>query len=621
MTYEVASEILPEVGASRRLGRNLEHDSRSLRYLYPRTAAEWAPVRHLTDAPVLDQGALGACFPAGTRVRLANGGERPIEDLRLLDEVVTAEGRTGRVTRTMVRTADQGLIRLQMLGHKHLRLTPNHPVLTARGYVAAESLAVGDEIAMPRYSAGTTVFISTEQFVTNPSHRVTRGKRWPGVQGRRGLSVAANKLPEKVELTESFGRLIGLFLAEGSCDNSKVRWSFGSHEKSTLVTEAVRLIQDLFGVEAHIRDKGPAHNAIDVTLYGTGWALLFSALCGNGAGLKRPHDRLMGGSATFLAAVLGGWLDGDGHYRRDVWQGVTISPDLALAMYDIAQVLGRQPTINRREPVMNSAAATRQPIWEVSTADNHGRCRETETHVWRKLQALHREDYEGPVYNLSVEGDESYVAEGVGVHNCTGYAAAHRLGHGILPPEHITDGLARDLYSNATRLDTFDGEWPPTDTGSSGLAVAKAAAAAGYIGGYQHITDPGQLAAALAVAPVLVGTAWYGSMFDPIGGYVYVDTDSGLYGGHEYLCDEITDSGDLGFQNSWGPDWGRGGRFYIPRNQFLALLADRGDATVFTARVLSPTPDPEPMPDPEAKGCLTVLAKALTGRHRTKGSQ
>jgi len=196
-----------------------------------------------------------------------------------------------------------------------------------------------------------------------------------------------------------------------------------------------------------------------------------------------------------------------------------------------------------------------------------------------------------------------------GLGACTGYAAAHRLGHGILPPDMITDELARALYSEATSLDIFPGVWPPEDTGSSGLAVAKAAANAGYIGGYQHITAPEQLAAALAVAPVLVGTAWYGSMFQPIrDGLVNVDTDSGLYGGHEYLCDEYTESGYLGFQNSWGPGWGKEGRFYIERDDFLALLADQGDATVFTAHV--PTPDPSP----DAKGCLAALARALTGR-------
>src|SRR5581483_9492938 len=57
--------------------------------------------------------------------------------------------------------------------------------------------------------------------------------------------------------------------------------------------------------------------------------------------------------------------------------------------------------------------------------------------------------------------------------SCTGNAAAgalntvplHRTGGRVL-----TETQARDLYALATRLDGFEGEWPPTDTGSSGLA-------------------------------------------------------------------------------------------------------------------------------------------------------
>jgi C1A family cysteine protease len=45
-------------------------------------------------------------------------------------------------------------------------------------------------------------------------------------------------------------------------------------------------------------------------------------------------------------------------------------------------------------------------------------------YVWRSVRELRVEEYVGPVYNLSVQGDESYVAEGVAVHNCTANAIA-----------------------------------------------------------------------------------------------------------------------------------------------------------------------------------------------------
>ena len=62
---------------------------------------------------------------------------------------------------------------------------------------------------------------------------------------------------------------------------------------------------------------------------------------------------------------------------------------------------------------------------------------------------------------------------------CTGYAMTHGLNTTPLRaagPTH-THTTAVNLYSEATALDMFPGVYPPVDTGSSGLAVCKAAQA------------------------------------------------------------------------------------------------------------------------------------------------
>lgn len=212
------------------------------------------------------------------------------------------------------------------------------------------------------------------------------------------------------------GRLLGLFLAEGSCDPSKARWTFAADEAETLVAEAVELIRTCWGVDAHVAHR--PNNSINVTIHGTGWSLLLSALCGNGSGMKRPDDQLMGGPPAFLDGMLDGWFAGDGCHRKDgSTEAVTISADLALAMYDIGQALGRHPNILWSKPVLNSAAATRQPRWTVTMAPGPGRCRETDTHVWRKLRRVEEEDYQGPLYDLTTDNAQSFVSEGVGMYS------------------------------------------------------------------------------------------------------------------------------------------------------------------------------------------------------------
>jgi hypothetical protein len=608
-----------------RLGRHVHHDSESRRYAFDVSGLSVAAVRHTRHVPVFDQGNLGSCFPPGTRVRIADGSERPIEDVRLGECVVTAEGRTGRVVRTLLRDEDSGLVRLKLWGHTHLRMTREHPVLTARGYIKAAELRIGDEVAMPKYISGTNEAVVVADHVTQPSHRLVRGNRWQGLPGRRGLNATAHQMPEKIQLDENFGRVIGLFLAEGNCDSGKVNWSFHINETDTLVAELVERLS-VYGISAHVRPL-PIHKGCKVIVHGTGWTRLLSSLCGNGSGLKRLHPDLAGGPREFLAAVLSGWLDGDGTTRKDGSpEGVSISQDLIMGMYDIAQALGRHPVVATQAPITNSAAKTRRPRWTLTMAPGMGRCRQDDTHVWRKVRALEIEDYVGPVYDLTVEGDHSYVAEGVGVHNCTGNAAVGCLATGpfygtLTNPVYSEDEAgAVACYSAATRIDGYGGEYPPTDTGSDGLTVAKVLQQAGEISGYQHTFSLDDALKALQTVPLITGVDWFDDMFNPSSEGLL--SASGQYaGGHEIVVDEYDPvRGWVGFTNSWGAGWGVAGRFYLQAEDWGRLLAQQGDVTVFVP-ANQPAPQPTPEPGGQADVALATAARPWVNQRHVGGNK
>lgn len=587
MTRVIYRERIPSTDP--RLKRHIHHDSESRRYEFDTTGLAIKAVRHTRHVPVWDQGNLGSCFAPGTNVRMADGSERAIENVRLGEHVVTAEGNTGRVVRTMLRDEDGGLIRLSLWGHSHLRTTREHPVLTARGYVEARDLRIGDEVALTKYIPISTV-TSIE-----PRNLVT---------SRRADS---NALPEKIDLTPEAGRLFGLWLAEGSADGTKVRWTFGGHEGETLVPETAGLCRRVFGSDISLNVAQRPNGTWWVTLYGTYWNELFKVLGAGPAEAKRPHPLLCSGSPEFLEAMLDGWLAGDGCVRRDgSREGVSISHGIALAMYDIAQALGHRPVIDWRESPINSAVLTRKPKWTLTMPPGPGRCRQTETHVWRKVRKIELEDYVGPVYDLTVEGDHSYVAEGVGVHNCTGNAALGCLGtgpfYGTASSETaypFTEAGAVGVYSAATEIDDAPGAYPPDDTGSDGLTVAKVLTQAGLISGYQHTFTIDDMLKALSVVPVIVGTVFLADMENPNRSGLVAVSGAEL-GGHEYIADEYDPQRDwIGFQNSWGPSWGVAGRFYMQTEDFGKLLARQGDVTVFTPLTQpAPTPSPSPAPVP-----------------------
>jgi hypothetical protein len=90
----------------------------------------------------LEQGMAGTCFPPGTRVRMADGSQRRIEKVTLLEQVLTAEGNVGRVMQVSARDYDGPMVGLKLWGHGHLKATVEHPILTRRGYVKAGKIVV-----------------------------------------------------------------------------------------------------------------------------------------------------------------------------------------------------------------------------------------------------------------------------------------------------------------------------------------------------------------------------------------------------------------------------------------------------------------------------------------------
>jgi hypothetical protein len=142
----------------------------------------------------------------------------------------------------------------------------------------------------------------------------------------------------------------------------------------------------------------------------------------------------------------------------------------------------------------------------------------------------------------------------------------------------LTEPDAVSIYTDATIIDTFPGQYPPEDTGSSGLAVAKVLRNRGYIEGYSHAFSPEQARGALQLGPVLFGTWWHNSMFEPdTRGYLHPDGNK--VGGHEILL--IGDNGynRLTILNNWSAAWGKNGVAYLTYEDFSALMLDDGDIT------------------------------------------
>jgi len=134
------------------------------------------------------------------------------------------------------------------------------------------------------------------------------------------------------------------------------------------------------------------------------------------------------------------WLKGDGWRNGAITIGATTSKALGLAMRDIAFSCGQYAVI-RKTKRHRYGVPNKDQYW-VEVYDERpmlAHQRELSEHEFgsrisgkQGFPKIHKSNFSGRVYNLQVAEDESFVANGIVVHNCVISAGLSILGSVIL---------------------------------------------------------------------------------------------------------------------------------------------------------------------------------------------
>jgi hypothetical protein len=180
----------------------------------------------------------------------------------------------------------------------------------------------------------------------------------------------------------------------------------------------------------------------------------------------------------------------------------------------------------------------------------------------------------------------------------TGTCVAHAAAHFIrsAPMRHTRDIDPFQLYREAILLDEYpandhEATSPPDNKGlqygSSGTGGAKALDRRGILKEYLWAqTMREAIEWVLTRGPVMIGTNWYDSMFNPSAqGFAKITPATTVAGGHEYLLLGANQrKGIATFVNSWGPRWNhaatlcRPGFFLMDYETLERLFHEDGDA-------------------------------------------
>lgn len=420
------------------------------------------------------------CFLAGTQVTMADGTRVAIEDVVPGDMVLTHRGRAREVVNKQIRTYRGPLRRIKAVGvSSTIRATANHGFHVLR---AAKTCACGCGEALPTTSTLTRRMTRRfkhghDKRIYNPNNTYSleearrREERVRSLKEFTFEKIRADELeigdflafPRPAEgvsegWTSGKARLVGYFLAEGSYLKHRgrpveVQFSFSMSERDTYVREVVDLLRQEFpsANDPWVQER-PTRGGCVVHMTGPEAVEWFYRHCGEYSHGKRMSAETMSLPVELHRHLVGAWINGDGTFgeANKTLSGTSVSYDLACQMHyllarcgvfarmgcdqegrsiEVSEAIGAgwlpDPETRKRPALTLVMGLTgQQPL--AGFSDKVGRNSQAEQqlrvlddYVIFPITSIESEWYEGPVHNMEVEEDHTYVVEGVTVYNCS----------------------------------------------------------------------------------------------------------------------------------------------------------------------------------------------------------
>jgi stage V sporulation protein R len=411
---------------------------------------------HLVDQKLVMAHVYGHCLAPETRVETRDG-VKPITDVRVGEEVLTHNGIYRRV-RVCARRWFRGPIhRVRIAGsNETVRITGEHPVYALR---PAECVLAGRESVLCRPTCQLQRKCSAPRPYTRyqlewtPAADIREGdvvvfpRRKPAGNGTEFLDIPCDKVLHRRRVTDSrriavdgkLAKLIGYFIAEGNAQERGVV-GFGFHaNEAEFQTETSDLARRVFGVNIG-RDDYPSSKATTIRFNAVEIAAWLREQVGTHSYNKRIPSFLMETEHDeLLIACLRGIFNGDGYFTNQTGRMsgtlslTTTSETLAYQVRHVCLRWGIRSGVVRRQ--RKGRRPSFEVVWTGDSAHklshllyerdvipgnrSFERSWSDDNYLYQHVRSVETEDYDGMVYNFSVEEDESYtLAAGFVVHNC-----------------------------------------------------------------------------------------------------------------------------------------------------------------------------------------------------------
>lgn len=364
------------------------------------------------------------CFVAGTKV-LTDKGFVNIEDVKLGDMVLTHKNRFRRVLDTMDCSAD-ALYRLNTMCCDDILATEEHPFYVRKRYREWNN---SKRMYDRKFSEPEWVNIkdlTKDYYVGLAINQNSKIPKWDGVtfkwsDGRKDRH--SNILQSKMSSYE-FWWLIGRYLGDGwlrtgggiviCCAKSEVN---DIKSKIEYLGFNYTLIEERTVLKFHLPFKEIGN---------------YVSQFGRGAINKRLTNDIFDLPVPLLKGFLDGYFSADGHVDGKYQKACSISRELIYGIgHCVAKVYKRPFSVHLckrpKKAVIEGRVINQNDTYMFSFKKEKGKQDKAfyeDGYIWCPINKLSKEPFDGKVYNIEVEEDNSYVVQNIIVHNCKNISVA-----------------------------------------------------------------------------------------------------------------------------------------------------------------------------------------------------
>jgi DNA primase len=309
------------------------------------------------------------CLEANERIWTSRG-LLPIAATEVGDKVIGLDGRRETITDKWFKSGPTLRIRTGA-AKEGIELTPDHWCIFVRREEALRALRATSRVHLTysgreemRFSSKLRRKYSNAQLSVAHASDVRDGDFWlyPVIPDEDRDDVPLHsehvikpftKSPQtdrivKLPVNSSTAWLYGVWLAEGSLYRGGVKWSFAVHEAESFAKRVMLVLGEEFG-RASTSYVRLDQNICQVTCSSTDLAALFGHWFGRGAHKRVPVEAL-NWTAECQAALIEGYVDGDGSTSNGLTSAATMSEELAYGIFALCIQAGKNSSLSSIPP-------------------------------------------------------------------------------------------------------------------------------------------------------------------------------------------------------------------------------------------------------------------------------